>query len=153
MTGQTMNPPPPAVLPRGYVPVLAVLCAALLIGVAWVRWSGTDIRTPDAPTVAQRSLYFTDTDNRSVAVRDAVTGELVHEFHGVEGEASFVRGSVRALVFQRGKRGIGAEQPFVLLARADGRLTLSDPATGERLDLESFGPSNYGAYARLLPRP
>lgn len=152
MSAQTMQTPPRAVLPRASVPVFAALLLALLIGVAWVRWSGTDIRTPDAATVTQRSLYFTDTPNRSVAVRDAVTGELVHEFHGVEGEASFVRGSVRALVFERAKRGLGPEQPFVLLARADGRLTLSDPSTGERLDLESFGPSNTAAYARLLPR-
>lgn len=152
MSGQSMQTPQRAVLPRAAVPVFGALLVALLLAVGWMRWSGVDIRTPDAATVAQRSLYFIDTPHRSVEVRDADTGVLVHEFHGVEGEASFVRGSVRALVFQRGKRGLGAEQPFVLSARADGRLTLSDPATGERLDLESFGPSNAGAYARLLPR-
>jgi putative photosynthetic complex assembly protein len=151
MSGPALLTPSRAVLPRAAVPIFGALLVALMLGVAWVRWSGTDIRTPDAATVAQRSLFFTDTPHNSVVVRDAASGALIAEFHGVEGEASFVRGSVRALVRERAMRGIGAEQPFLLSARADGRLTLSDPTTGERLDLESFGPSNVAAYARLLP--
>jgi putative photosynthetic complex assembly protein len=64
---------------------------------------------------------------------------------------------VRALVRERKKRDIGSGPAFELIARTDGRLTLSDPATGERLDLESFGPSNSAVYRRWLadttPRP
>jgi hypothetical protein len=33
---------------------------------------------------------------------------------------------------------------------AVARLTLADPATGERVDLESFGPTNAAAFAQLL---
>jgi hypothetical protein len=47
-------------------------------------------------------------------------------------------------------REIGPQPPFELAARADGRLTLTDPATGARIDLESFGPTNAGVFARLL---
>jgi hypothetical protein len=32
----------------------------------------------------------------------------------------------------------------------DGRLTLDDPVSGRRLDLEAFGRDNAGAYAALL---
>ena len=56
-----------------------------------------------------------------------------------------------------------AGPPVTALAyRADGKLlaagtrdrvTLSDPATGERLDLESFGPTNAAVFARLLAAP
>ena len=38
----------------------------------------------------------------------------------------------------------------MLIGRADGRLTLADPATGARIDLEAFGPTNAGVFARLL---
>ncbi|MBC7781542.1 MAG: photosynthetic complex assembly protein PuhC, partial [Proteobacteria bacterium] len=37
-----------------------------------------------------------------------------------------------------------------LIGRADGRLTLADPATGQRIDLESFGPTNAAVFARLI---
>ena len=40
--------------------------------------------------------------------------------------------------------------PFELIARADGRLTLLDPATGNRIDLESFGKDNVIEFAVLL---
>mgnify|MGYP006276983711 CR=1 FL=1 len=58
--------------------------------------------------------------------------------------------SLCALLFDAPVRGQGAEQPFQLIARADGRLTLADPVTGQRIDLESFGPANAGVFARLL---
>ena len=51
---------------------------------------------------------------------------------------------------ERRKQGLGAEPAFELVARADGRLTLLDPSTGERVDLESFGPTNAATFARLL---
>ena len=40
--------------------------------------------------------------------------------------------------------------PSELIGRADGRLTLEDPTTGRRVDLESFGPTNAGVFAQLL---
>jgi hypothetical protein len=36
-----------------------------------------------------------------------------------------------------------------LLGRADGRLTLLDPSTQQRIDLEAFGPSNASVFAGL----
>ena len=42
------------------------------------------------------------------------------------------------------------ELPFELIARVDGRVTLFDPSTGQRVDLESFGPTNTGEFARFL---
>jgi putative photosynthetic complex assembly protein len=142
------------VLPPWAVPVFGLLLALLLVAVGTVRFSGRDIREPDAPTVAERALRITDAKT-SIQVHDASTGALIEEFHGVDGEASFVRGSVRALVREREMRELPHDAaPFRLLARADGRLTLLDPATGQRLDLEAFGARNAAIYARLLqPTP
>jgi putative photosynthetic complex assembly protein len=48
---------------------------------------------------------------------------------------------------------MGSEAPFELIAQADGRLTLHDPATGKRVELESFGPTNAANFSRLLALP
>jgi hypothetical protein len=37
--------------------------------------------------------------------------------------------------------------------RTDGGLTLYDPATQQRVDLEAFGPTNADNFARLLKNP
>lgn len=134
-------------LPRGAVLAIGVLLVAIVVGVAGVRGTGVQIHEPDAPAVATRSLRFEDRADGSVAVIDARSGLQVET---VQGEAGFLRGALRALARQRQLRELGAGPAFELIARADGRLTLSDPATGERLDLESFGPTNAAVFARLL---
>jgi putative photosynthetic complex assembly protein len=62
-------------------------------------------------------------------------------------------GALRALARERKIRGLDGSAPFLLIGRADGRLTLEDPATGQRIDLESFGPMHAGTFARLLALP
>jgi putative photosynthetic complex assembly protein len=141
------RPTAPDTMPRGPLLWIGALLLAVLLGVATVRLSGTEIREPDAAAVAQRSLRFEDRRDGSVAVLDARSGRQIEAIHG---EAGFLRGALRAMARERRKQGLGAEPAFELIARADGRLTLSDPATGERVDLESFGPSNAGVFARLL---
>lgn len=137
----------PAPLPRVPMLALAALVLISLISVAVVRWSGMSVHTPDAPPVATRMLRFEDRPDGSIAVIDATSGRLLER---VQGEQGFLRGSLRALARERRMREVGALPPFELAARADGRLTLTDPATGARLDLESFGPTNAAVFARLL---
>lgn len=134
-------------LPRTPLVALAALVAAALLSVATVRLSGVSIHQPDAAALTTRHFAFEDRADGSVAVVDADQKRVVEV---VQGEAGFLRGSLRALARERGKRGVGPEAPFELVARADGRLTLLDPSTGERLDLESFGPTNAAVFARLL---
>jgi len=134
-------------MPRGPLWAIGAVLLAVLVGVAGVRLSGQSIRAPDAAAVATRSLRFEDRNDGSVAVLDARSGAQIAAVHG---EAGFLRGALRAMARERRKQGLGSAPPFELIARADGRLTLADPATGERVDLESFGPTNAGAFARLL---
>lgn len=138
----------PQTVPRGALIAAAALALWALFSAGAVRLSGEPIRAPDAPVAAQRALHFEDRPDGSIAVVDAVSGET---FETVSGQAGFVRGTLRGLVRERKRQSIGAEQPFMLLGRADGRLTLHDPATGRLIDLESFGPTNAAAFARLLP--
>jgi putative photosynthetic complex assembly protein len=127
--------------------IIGVVLLLAMLGVAGVRLAGWNIHEPDAAAVATRELRFEDRRDGSVAVIDAHSGLQVDS---INGEAGFLRGSLRALARERMKRDLGPEQAFQLIARADGRLTLNDPATGARLDLESFGPTNAAVFARLL---
>ncbi len=138
---------PTAVLPRGLLIAIGALVLCTLAGVAAVRLGGVSVHSPDAPSVATRLLRFEDGPDGSVAVIDAASGKPLERLHGEQG---FIRGALRALTRERRMRDIGPTPPFELAARADGRLTLTDPATGARIDLESFGPTNAGVFARLL---
>jgi putative photosynthetic complex assembly protein len=133
--------------PRQALLAVGALLLATVAGVAAVRLSGADIRTPDAPAAVTRALRFEDRPDGSVAVIDAHSQTLVAS---VNGEAGFFRGTLRGLARERRRMGLGAEQPFELIGRADGRLTLADPATGQRVDLESFGPTNTSVFSRFL---
>lgn len=146
----------PDVLPRGVLFALGLLLLVSLLGAGTVRWSGVDIREPDAAVVQQRALRFDDGPDGSVVVSDADSGALVARFSGEQG---FLRGTLRALARERRRDGAGAGPAFTLTSRADGRLTLQDPVTRQRIDLESFGPTNAAVFAGLLqakparPRP
>lgn len=134
-------------IPKGLLVAAAALVLVSLVSVAAVRLSGTQIRSPDASPVLTRSLRFEDRSDGSVAVIDGKTGVVLER---VQGEAGFLRGALRALARERRLRELGPEAAFDLIGRADGRLTLVDPATGGRIDLDSFGPTNAGSFVRLL---
>jgi putative photosynthetic complex assembly protein len=133
------------------VPRTAVIAAALLVAVTVVaavaaRWTdvGT-LRMPEVAAAASVDLTFTDRADGAVVVEGG--GAVTVLDPGTNG---FVRGVLRGLARDRRARGIGAETPFRLVQRVDGRLALEDPATGRTLDLGAFGPTNAGAFARFL---
>ena len=137
-------PVPPAALA-----LMGGLLLSTIMVVAAVRWTGMSIREPDAPSVEVAPLHFRDLPDGSIAVLDDRTGQRVHT---VSGEAGFLRGALRVLSHERLRRGMGDTAPFELHRRQDGRLTLIDPQTGVRLDLESFGPQHAGSFARLMKK-
>lgn len=133
-------------------PIVAActLAIATVVLVGAFRLSGGRVSEPDAAAVVTRELRFLDRDDGSIAVVDARDGRTIDRIVGQNG---FVRGTLRGLARERRRQGIGAEPPFQLVARADGRLTLLDPSTARRVDLESFGPTNSAEFARWLPAP
>jgi putative photosynthetic complex assembly protein len=138
----------------GRAPVLplaamAALVLSALLGAAAVRWSGASpVQRADAATVRSLNLRFEDRDDGAILIRDADSGQLRATV--APGTQGFLRSTVRGLVRERHRQGLGPAVPFQLLGRADGRLTLLDPVTGRRVDLESFGPTNAAVFAQLI---
>jgi len=125
---------------------VGIMLLAMLVAVGLARWSGLDPRTPDAAVQWQRDLQFRDVAGGDIAVLDHRTGQQVAQFSGEQG---FLRSTLRALARERHRESMSGDAPFVLIGRTDGRLTLQDPSTGQRIDLESFGPSNAAVFASL----
>lgn len=140
---------PQAYLPR--VPLLAAgaLVVVTLLAVSVVQYTGVGAtRVADAPAVSVRQFTFADRSDGGIDVRRADTGEVVHS---VAPETNgFLRGTMRGLARERKRMGLGPELPFELIGRADGRLTLVDPGTGRRVDLDAFGPDNSSVFAALM---
>jgi putative photosynthetic complex assembly protein len=135
-------------VPRGPLLAAGGLAVVALIAAAVVRLTGIGATAhAEAPITQERALHFADRSDGGVDVLDAASGRSIAVLE--PGEGGFVRVTLRSLARDRKRQGIGAE-PVFLLQTADGRLTLEDSATGQRIDLKAFGPTNAGAFARLM---
>lgn len=136
-------------IPRWVLASVAALCLFAFAVVGAARLSGADpTPMPHAPVTQSVVLTFEDRGDGSVLARDqqgAVHAVVAPETGG------FVRGVLRALVRVRHQNGLGADAGGFALSRlADGQIILSDPATGEIIDLGAFGPTNQGAFVALM---
>ena len=141
------NPVAPDTFPRWVLWTVGFLLLFTLGSIGLVRITGNGPDQLAAATISERLLRFEDRPDGGVAVIDGVTGKLLTTMTGEQG---FFRGAVRALARDRTARKVGPEQPFKLISRTDGRLTLFDPVSGQRVDLESFGPTNAAVFAPFL---
>lgn len=137
-------------VPRGIL-----LGAALLLGTSLALAAEARIaRTSDPALRAERpaevsvDLRFEDRSDGSVAVLDAETSREIAIVPPAEG--GFVRGVMRGMFRVRKLESIPSHDHFRLVRYADGALVLEDPKSDRRVDLRSFGATNYQAFARLL---
>lgn len=128
------------------VKLLGSMLLVILLVLGFARLQGYSAKQADAAAVWQRDLIFSDGPEGSVVVIDAHSKQEIAKF---EGEQGFLRSTLRALVRERRREGMGPEAPLNLIGRADGRLTLIDPSTRQRIDLEAFGASNAAVFANL----
>ncbi len=123
--------------------VAAVLVVA--IGLAWI---GAAPAPQDGVALRSQELIFADRADGAVTVH--VPGRQAPIAVLPPGTNGFARAALRGLARERWREEQGPEVPFRLTAWDDGRLTLDDPATGRRLDLKAFGPTQAEAFARLF---
>ena len=127
---------------------VAVVAVALLLATS-SRLSGIgQVRMPESTPFVVRDLRFGDTAEGAVVVTEWPGGAVVEVLP--PGTNGFARGVMRGLARDRRSREITAEPPFRLTRWTDGRLSLDDPSTGRRVELDAFGPTNTAVFARLL---
>jgi putative photosynthetic complex assembly protein len=125
----------------------AVILSIIAAGVG--RYTGVADSRPTAPMVVSRDLVFQDRQDGGVAVFD--TRDTAKPLEVVEpGTGYFLRALMRGLARQRIREDASHDVPFRLTQWADGRLTLEDPTTGRRVDMEAFGQDNEKVFANLL---
>lgn len=95
-----------------------------------------------------RDLRFADRSDGGIDVIDAALDRPLDVV--VPGSNGFLRATLRGLARERKRHEGGPEIPFRLTAWNNGRLTLTDPATGRTVDLAAFGPTNAEVFGRLL---
>ncbi len=139
-------------LPKQIIMAAGALVLLALGAVVFVRMSGVGaVHVPDAEAITVREFLFEDRSDGSIVIMDARSNKLVDTV--APATNGFLRGTMRGLARERKRQGVGPEVAFQLVGRADGRLTLVDPGTQRRVDLESFGPTNAEVFARLMKPP
>jgi putative photosynthetic complex assembly protein len=136
--------PPKPILRVAVIVVLATFTLAVLASQFGIGKSRDEYGAP----VAQRSLSFDDAPDGGILVTDGVTGELALTLPS--GTNGFLRGSLRALADRRRIAQLSQEAPFMLTAWEDGRVTLDDPLTKQRIAVSSFGPTQVKSFVALL---
>jgi len=139
--------PPP--FPRNILIIAGAVILLSIITAAAGRITGAANSTPTAAPVASRELLFRDRPDGGVAVFDARDTSTPIEIVA-PATNGFLRATMRGLARQRLRQVADVEIPFRLTEWADGRLTLADPATGRRVEMEAFGITNEEVFARLL---
>ncbi len=136
-------------MPRAVLVFAAVLVAITISGSLAARLSGVGRAAPPTAEAVQRlTLRFDDQPDGAVIVRRANDGAVIYRI--APETNGFMRATLRGLVRERRRSGLGDETPFVLTFWNDGRMSLDDSATGRRVALEAFGETNGVAFAKLF---
>lgn len=132
--------------------VLRALLGLILFSIAAVlvaKFTGYgQMLTPESTAAETRLLQFDVRRDGIMVVRDHESGAEVALFG--EGEGGFIRGVLRGLSRGRALERVEAGDVYLLTRWEDGRLSVTDPVTGDRFDLNSFGVDNLRAFAQLL---
>ncbi|MCK2054178.1 photosynthetic complex assembly protein PuhC [Methylobacterium sp. 37f] len=126
--------------------LLGFVIAAVTIG--RVESVGLTRMEPARP-VQSLALRVDDVADGSITLRDAERGTLIATVR--PGADNFIRATLRGFAQGRLRAGLSREVPFRLTRFDDGALRLDDALTGRSVDFGAFGPSNYAAFARLMP--
>ncbi|HQT38140.1 MAG TPA: photosynthetic complex assembly protein PuhC [Acidocella sp.] len=138
-----------APFPRLQLAAVTTVLALVLVAAATARFTGFATSQVSPPSItATTDITFTDMADGSVTIRNAASGRIVTSIPARAG--GFIRSTMRVLATERLHAGIGQAQPFRLIQLQNGTFELSDPATGQTLDLVAFGPTNEAEFANIF---
>lgn len=133
-------------LPRPYLLGVgaAVLAALIIVGV----WGGAPAPVAAEVPRASLTLRFVDEADGGLSVINVNTGAEIDRLG--EGENGFLRTMLRVIRRDIDRTPAVISMPFRIEAWQDHRVTLTDSATGRRIDLLAFGPTNAAVFIRWL---
>jgi putative photosynthetic complex assembly protein len=136
-------------VPRGvlYGAAALILFTMVLTGVGQKTEMGT-VRVPEGDVAYQVEVHFEDLGADGVEVVEASTGEVITTVP--TGQDGFIRGVLRGLDRIRKLESLDQEAPYRLTRWSDGRMSITDTITEERVELRGFGQTNLEAFARLI---
>ncbi len=141
------------VFPRWVLWVAGAIIAAAILLAGWARLTGFSASSEtDSPVQVARSLFFLEQSSGEIVVKDASSGEVLDV---LEAESEqFIRGVLRSLRRERTRYEADLAAAYRVSVRRDGQVLLEDLATGQRIDLRAYGPTNVAAFMRFLePAP
>ncbi|MCZ8374806.1 MAG: photosynthetic complex assembly protein PuhC [Beijerinckiaceae bacterium] len=103
---------------------------------------------PMPAVVAEVSIRFEARPDGSMLIR-RLPDDRVIEHLPTDG-SGFMRGIQRSLNRDRAMRQLDRDAPYRLVKRANGRHAVIDPLSGERIELDGFGPSHSQHVGRLI---
>ncbi len=137
-----------ASIPRWFVIGTAALMLTTVLGAGLARFSGVGIsRVADSAVIGTVELWVDEQRDGSALVRHVATGKTLDVLPADGG--GFVRGLVRGMFRQRLLSEQARTLPFQISQREGPKYFLFDPATGTRMELDGFGPTNTQTVARL----
>ena len=138
-------------VPRGALLGAAGVIAVALVSAATAQLTGfTASPEPDSTRVESITLRFEDRPNGGIAILSAKDGSIIEVLPPQSN--GFIRGALRGLVRERKQEDLGNAAPFTLTRWTDGRLSLTDTATDQRIYLDAFGRTNRNAFAEILAK-
>ncbi|MEE2950227.1 MAG: photosynthetic complex assembly protein PuhC [Pseudomonadota bacterium] len=145
-------PTPDRPIPKAILISAGVLAAmTLTFGFVSNRTGIGQFETPVVETVASRGLALIDQGGPTVSITDAASGKTLMTLMTLPTAAGgFAVEALRNLDRYRARAGASETAPFVLALKADGRLVVEDPETGQQVELRAFGEENTRTFAALL---
>ena len=140
-------------IPRVLLWAMGLLVCAVLGIVTYARLADLPLSaTPPAADIAHERAMILISDGVSGAVAVlSPEGALIARLNDTEG--GFVAGVARVIDRNRAQADLPAHTPVIVARRSNGRLDITDPATGWSADLMGFGADNARRFARLLDQP
>lgn len=137
-------------LPKVLIRAMIALVLASLAIATFARVTDRPLVStpPISPVVAESTLVLASDGVSGAVIVTDMNGAAIANLTPEEG--GFIAGVHRVIIRERTKHRVALDGPVIIRAFENGRIGITDPATGWAADLMGFGAGNAAAFAKLL---